>query len=109
MRFASLVLCVLSSLACTQARADDPAPAPVPAPEKPPATAPTGTARTDTARTDTAPVPKSPPAQKPAAARPDKPSAASDEEEPAPKSAPRRFVPTDKGKADEDIPFPVDI
>jgi hypothetical protein len=47
--------------------------------------------------------------KKPAAAKPAKPDAASDEEEPAPKSAPRRFVPTDKGKADEDIPFPVDI
>jgi hypothetical protein len=86
MRIASLVLCVLSGLVCTQTRADEP----VPAPEKSPAA-------------------QTPPAKKPAAAKPGKPSAASDEEEPAPKSAPRRFVPTDKGKADEDIPFPVDI
>ena len=83
MRIASLMLCVLWGLICTPSRADDPAT--TPATQSPP------------------------PAKKPAPAKPGKSSAASDEEEPAPKSAPRRFVPTDKGKADEDIPFPVDI
>ena len=81
MRSSSVLLCVAFFLHSMTVLADDPAPA----------------------------VPKKPTVAKPAAAKPAKPDAASDEEEPPPKSAPRRFVPTDKGKADEDIPFPVDI
>ena len=52
---------------------------------------------------------------KPAAAKkaePTKPAPtddSSDEEEKAAKKAPHRFIPTDKGNADDDIPFPVDI
>lgn len=102
MRINSLVLSLLLGMVCTHARADDPAPAAVTPPAKAPVAAPV-TAPSATNAT------KPPAAKKPDAAKPAKPGAASDEEEPAPKSAPRRFVPTDKGKADEDIPFPVDI
>jgi hypothetical protein len=72
------------------------------------------------AQTAPAPVPAATPAQTPAPpvkapsqkAAPSKAAPAADpgdDEEKAAKKAPRRFIPTDKGKADEDIPYPVDI
>lgn len=74
----------------------------------------------DKAPADKAPADKAPngkpgaeqsAAKKPAAAKTSKTDKADDgdDEEPPPKKAPKRFVPTEKGKADEDIPFPVDI
>ena len=73
-----------------------PAPTPSPAPPTPPPTPPPVSAPTATAKkaVPTKPVQKADPG---------------DEEEQPSKNAPRRFIPTEKGKADEDIPYPVDI
>ena len=69
-----------------------PAPTPSPAPPTPPpVSAPTATAK------------------KAVPAKPVQKADPGDEEEQPSKKAPRRFIPTEKGKADEDIPYPVDI
>jgi hypothetical protein len=89
--------------------ASSPAPAPapqapssMPAPAPPPAQAPAP-----------APVPAPAPAEqkskKAAAAKPGRSDDTGGDDDQPSKKAPRRFIPTEKGKADEDIPYPVDI
>jgi hypothetical protein len=77
-----------------------PAPPAAPEPTAAPPPAPTAPAEAPPA-----------PSEKPKANLPSskaKPGAAQDDDEPA-KPPPPRFDPTEKGKADDDIPFPVDI
>jgi len=78
-----------------KAPASAPAPAPTPAPAPAPTPAP-------------AAAPEPPPSL-PAPVKPVRGKDSGDDEEQPSKNAPRRFVPTEKGKADEDIPYPVDI
>jgi hypothetical protein len=82
-----------------------PASPPAPAPAQPPAPASAPATETSPA---SSPATESK-ARKSAPTKPAKGNDSGDDEEQPSNKAPHRFIPTEKGKADEDIPFPVDI